>query len=120
MRRAAVAAEPARLRLMESPVASEPPAEESWFDLPPGVEEPLEVYLNGIAQQAGIDYRRVDRALVFPRALRPAVKMTRFQVLLGTLGIAGTYDKHETLDVVYRADSRRLVATGLKARDAPP
>jgi hypothetical protein len=30
------------------------------------------------------------------------------------LGIAGTYRKNETVDVVYEADGRREVETGLK------
>ena len=107
-----------RLNFVDSPLPSDAPVGESWFDLPAEVDEPLEVYLNGIPQQAGVDYRRVDRALVFPRSLKPEMKMSRFQLLLGTLGIAGTYDNHDSLDVVYHHDSRRLVATGLKPRES--
>ena len=29
------------------------------------------------------------------------------------LGLAGTYRKHDTVDVVYESDGKRLVATGL-------
>jgi hypothetical protein len=88
----------------------------SWFDLPPDVEEPFEVYLNAIPQQIGLDFERVGGALVFPRALKPEVKMSRIQVALATLGIAGTYRKYDSLDVIYHRDGRRLVATGLKPR----
>jgi hypothetical protein len=30
------------------------------------------------------------------------------------LGVAGTYRKHESVDVVYQRDGRRMVATGLR------
>jgi hypothetical protein len=30
------------------------------------------------------------------------------------LGVAGTYRKHESVDVVYERDGRRMVATGLR------
>jgi hypothetical protein len=98
-------------------VPDEQGAGTSWFDLPPDVEEPFEVYLNAIPQQAGIDFERVGRALVFPRALKPEVKMSRIQLALATLGIAGTYRTYDTLDVIYHRDGRRLVATGLKPRE---
>lgn len=101
---------------------SEPSPEETlaetWYDLPAVVEEPFEVFLNGVPQQPGIDYQHVQGALIFPRALKPEPKMSRFQWALGVLGIAGTYTKHDTLDVIYRRNGRRLVASGLKPRQA--
>jgi hypothetical protein len=30
------------------------------------------------------------------------------------LGVAGTYRKHDSVDVVYKRDGRRKVATGLR------
>jgi len=30
------------------------------------------------------------------------------------LGVVGSYRKHETVDVVYEADGRRMVETGLQ------
>jgi hypothetical protein len=89
---------------------------ETWYDLPPQVQAPFEVYVNGVPQQADVDYRVVDRALVFPRALDPEVKMSRFQVVLATLGIAGTYNKHHTVDVTYQSAGRTQVVTGLRPR----
>jgi hypothetical protein len=107
----------ARLRTMDDLVPDEQGAETSWFELPPDVEEPFEVYLNAIPQRAGVDFTRVGRALVFPRALKPEVKMSRIQLALATLGIAGTYRKYDSLDVIYHRDGRRLVATGLRPRE---
>lgn len=91
---------------------------ETWYDLPAGIQEPFEVFVNGVPQQPGADYRHVQGALVFPRALAPEPEMSRLKWALGILGIAGSYGKHDTLDVVYHHDGRRLVATGLRPRDA--
>ena len=92
----------------------ESPAE-SWIDLPAYVETPLEVYVNGIVQQPGVDFELAERALVFPRELVPEVKMSRRQWALVTVGI-GNYRKHDNVDVIYEKDGRRLVATGLRPR----
>jgi hypothetical protein len=88
---------------------------ETWVDLPTFVDQPLEVYLNGIPQQAGTDYSIVDRALVFRREIVPEVKMSKFQWVLVTIGI-GSYRKHDSVDVIYERDGRRLVAAGLPPR----
>ena len=85
------------------------------IDLPAYIDAPLEIYVNGIAQQAGVDFELVGRTLVFPRELVPEVKMSRRQWALVTVGI-GNYKRHDSVDVIYEKDGRRLVATGLKAR----
>jgi hypothetical protein len=101
----------------EAPGAAAPGgAVESWFDLPAGVSEPFEVYLNGVFQQPGSDYTIVDRALVFARPPAPVVKMSRFQIAVAALGIAGTYKKYDSVDVIYERAGRRVVASGLSAR----
>jgi len=33
------------------------------------------------------------------------------------LGVAGTYRRHDTVDVVYQRDGQRVVATGLTPED---
>jgi hypothetical protein len=68
-----------------------------------------------IAQQPGVDFQLVERSPVFPHELVPEVKMTRMQWTLVTVGI-GDYRKHDSVDVIYEKDVRRLVATGLQAR----
>jgi hypothetical protein len=93
---------------------SEQSETESWVDIPAYIEEPFDVYLNGIQQEAGIDYLIVDGSLVFPRELIPHVKMTPLQWFLVGVGI-GNYRKHDTVDIAYQRDGRRLVATGLPA-----
>jgi hypothetical protein len=94
---------------------SEPVADESWVELPAHVGEPFEVYVNGIPQQSGADFELRGRVLVFPRELMPEVKMSKLQWALVTVGIGG-YRKHDSVDVIYNRDGRRLVASGLPLR----
>jgi hypothetical protein len=81
--------------------------------LPESVREPFEVYVNGILQQRGVDYGVEGQQLRF---LKPLAKEGKLGFLRWTsifLGIAGTYRKNDSVDVVYRFDGRRVVATGL-------
>jgi hypothetical protein len=94
---------------------TEPSAVETWVDLPPYVEEPFEVFVNGIPHQAGVDFELRGRALVFPRELVPEVQMSKLQWVLVSVGI-GAYKKHDSVDVIYQRDGRRLVASTLPVR----
>ena len=42
--------------------------------------------------------------------------MTKLQFVRAALGIAGTYGKHDSVDVIYEHEGRKLVATGLAPR----
>jgi hypothetical protein len=87
---------------------------ESRIELPADVPEEFEVYVNGVKQQAGRDYRVLGRTLVFDRPLHDEGKLGAMRWTSIFLGVAGTYRKHETVDVVYKRDGRRMVATGLR------
>ena len=100
----------------QSEATPEPEAGTSAVELPAFVSEPLEIYVNGIAQQAGEHYELVGRRLVFQRILTPEVKMTKVQWFLVTFGV-GAYKKHDSVDVIYEKDGRRLVASGLPILD---
>jgi hypothetical protein len=89
---------------------------QSWVDLPPQIEGPFEVYINGVLQSPGVDYETRQGGIVFERTLTPEVGMSRIQLLLATLGIAGTYKKQDSIDIIYQSNGRRVVATGLKPR----
>jgi hypothetical protein len=89
---------------------------ESLVDLPAHIDGDFDVYINGILQEYGTDYQLHGRTLVFPRNLAPEIKMTKLQLLRAVSGIAGTYSKHDTVDITYEHEGRRLVATGLKPR----
>ncbi len=85
----------------------------SRVELPPQVTEPFEVYVNGVPQRRGQDYRVEGRSLVFEWELAQEGRLGFWRWLSIFLGVAGTYRKHHTVDVVYQADGRRLVVTGL-------
>jgi hypothetical protein len=86
---------------------------ESRVELPPDVPEEFEVYVNGVRQEPGADYRVQGRTLVFNRALHHEGKLGAARWTSIFLGVAGTYRKHDTVDVVYERGGRRTVATGL-------
>jgi hypothetical protein len=88
-------------------------------DLPEGAGEEFEVYLNGVLQQSGRDFRLDGRTLVFERSLATEGRLGPFRWLSMFLGIAGTYRQHDMVDVVYETGGRRTVASGLPYRNAP-
>jgi hypothetical protein len=73
----------------------------------------IEVYVNGVRQTEGPDYRRRDDSLVFERALAREGRLGFWRWLSISLGIAGTYRQNDSVDVVYERAGRRLVAPGL-------
>jgi hypothetical protein len=85
--------------------------ERSRVQLPPGVGVSYEVYVNGVKQEPGQDFDRFADELVFRRALAQEGRLGPIRWLSMLLGVAGTYRKHETVDVVYEVDGRRTVAT---------
>jgi hypothetical protein len=87
--------------------------ERSRVQLPPYVTEPFEVYLNGVPQRPGSDFRRDGRTLVFDRRLASEGRLGFWRWTSMLLGISGTYRKNDVVDVVYERAGRRTVATGL-------
>jgi hypothetical protein len=87
--------------------------EPSRVALPDAVFTPLEVYVNGVRQERGRDYHVQGRELVFNRSLEQEGRLGPIRWLSIFLGFAGTYRKHDTVDVVYELGGRKLVASGL-------
>ena len=81
--------------------------------LPPEVAEPLEVYVNGVAQKRGVDYRMVGRELVFDRPLAREGRLGFWRWLWIAIGVVGVYRQNDSVDVVYEVDGRRQVANSL-------
>ena len=75
--------------------------------------EPFEVFLNGVPQRRGADFEQVGRTLLFERELASEGRLGFWRWLSMLLGVAGTYRKNDSVDVVYEADGRRRVETGL-------
>ena len=67
--------------------------------------------MNGVRQHAGRDFDRLGDELVFRRPLAQEGRLGPIRWLSMLLGIAGTYRKHENVDVVYEVAGRRTVAT---------
>jgi hypothetical protein len=81
--------------------------------LPPAVVSPLEVYVNGVPQERGRDFEVRGRELVFNRPLAQEGRLGVVRWLSIFLGLAGTYRRHDSVDVVYEVGGRKLVASGL-------
>ena len=81
-------------------------AERSVVELPPEVSEPYEVFLNGVPQRAGTDFRVEGRTLVFERPLAKEGRLGFWRWLSLFLGIAGTYRQNDSVDVVYSSDGQ--------------
>jgi len=80
-------------------------------ELPAGVGDRYEVYVNGVQQELGRDFDRIGDTLVFTRTLAHEGRLGPVRWLSMLLGIAGTYRKHENVDVIYETAGRRTVAT---------
>lgn len=87
---------------------------ESRVELPPDVGEEFEVFVNGVRQEAGRDYRVQGRTLVFNRRLHHEGELGKARWTSIFLGVAGTYRKHDSIDVIYERGGQKTVATGLR------
>ena len=86
----------------------------SRIELPDHVPSEFEVYVGGVRQVPGRDFEIEGRSLVFSRPVEQEGRLGFWRWASMWLGIAGTYRKHETVDVVYESAGRRMVETGLK------
>ena len=86
------------------------------MQLPAGVGDQIQVFVNGVVQQPGRDFRRVGDQLVFERRLAREGRLGFWRWLSLFLGVAGTYRQNDSVDIVYDAGGRRVVASGLPLR----
>jgi hypothetical protein len=89
-------------------------SERSRIELPDHVPAAFEVYVGGVRQVPGHDFEVEGRALIFPRQVAQEGRLGFWRWASMWLGIAGTYRKHEAVDVAYEVDGRREVETGLQ------
>jgi hypothetical protein len=69
------------------------------------------VYLNGVLQRPGVDFEQRGRLLCFAKELSQEGRLGFWRWLSLFLGVAGTYRKNDTVDVVYDDGGRRAVVT---------
>jgi hypothetical protein len=84
----------------------------SVVKLPPQIKQPFDVYVNGVRQELGADFRVEGHALVFDRELKKD-KISGWRWFLGAWGV-GTYRQNDSVDVRYELEGRPMVAEGLE------
>jgi hypothetical protein len=89
------------------------PEAKSIARLPRSAKPPLRVFVNGVEQQEGADYTVEGGRLLFTRSLAQEGKLGPWRWALIFFGIAGTYRKHENVDVQYTVDGKPRLATGV-------
>jgi len=85
--------------------------------LPAHAERPITVYVNGVAQSEGDDYRVEGSDVVFSRPIVKEGKLGAIRWLSMLIGVVGSYRKHETVDVEYRAGGQMKLASDLRVRE---
>ncbi|MBV8079389.1 MAG: hypothetical protein JO186_03310 [Actinobacteria bacterium] len=86
--------------------------------MPQHVQPPFEVFVNGVAQVEGRDYDHVGSTLVFERPLAKEGQLGFWRWASLFLGVAGTYRKNDSVDIVYTVNGRRAVSS-LQPKPAP-
>ena len=87
---------------------------EVWrVPLPRGAEPPYRVFVNGVPQSEGADYRVVGRELHFSRPLEKEGRLGFWRWTAMFLALFGTYRRNDSVDVQYSLHGRDCVATGL-------
>lgn len=86
--------------------------------IPPDVQRPFDVYVNGVPQVEGVDYLVRAGALEFGEELQSEGKVGAARWTSMLLGISGTYRKNDSVDIVYTVNGRRQVAAKLPFEDA--
>ena len=73
--------------------------------LPAGAEPPIRVFVNGVPQQEGRDYKLVGRELHFDRPLEKE-RLSKGNWTAIFFGLWGYYGKNDSVDVQYRVGGR--------------
>ena len=77
--------------------------------LPRGVHPPFTVFLNGVKQVEGREYRVIGDALHFDRELVQEGRLGLWRWFLGAWGI-GTYRRDDQVDVAWDVDGQPRLA----------
>jgi hypothetical protein len=87
--------------------------------LPPAVREPYAVYLNGVRQEPGADFKVRGRELIFDRPLSKEGRLGFWRWFWGAWGI-GTYRKNDQVDITWEVDGRPRVAHAVDIEPPAP
>jgi hypothetical protein len=83
--------------------------------VPSGAREPIEVYINGMEQRRGEDYTMHEGDIVFrdPIIKEDLSELSAIRKLVLGLGLVGSYQRNETVDIEYTLNGRREFASDL-------
>jgi hypothetical protein len=90
----------------------------SQVEVPPHVGGAFEVFVNGVPQARGVDYEQLGRRLLFESELAQEGRLGFWRWISLFFGVAGTYRKNDTVDIVFTRDGRRTVES-LEATPVP-
>ena len=95
---------------MATPAVFEPGAR---VQMPPGLKQPFDVYVNGIKQAYGTDYRIEGKYLLFRATLVREGKLGFWRWLMMFIGLANTYRANDGVDIATRVNGRPVVVPAL-------
>ena len=83
--------------------------------VPNGAREPITVYINGMEQSRGVDYTMHEGEIVFrdPILKEDLSELSAIRKVVLGLGLVGSYQRNETVDVEYTLNGRREFASDL-------
>jgi len=83
--------------------------------VPRGAREPIKVYINGMEQTRGEDYTMHEGGIVFrdPILKEDLSELPAIRKFLLGLGLVGSYQRNETVDVEYMLNGRKEFASDL-------
>jgi len=87
--------------------------------LPRGAEAPITVFVNGVEQREGSDYRIADGVIVFSRPILKEAKVGIGRWLAMLIGLFGTYRTDETVDVQFTRAGKLELASDLRIHPPP-
>lgn len=83
--------------------------------LPRGAREPIKVYINGHEQKLDLDYRIIGGEIVFEQPIlkEDLSELGPIRKFALGLGLVGSYQRNETVDVEYNLGAERHFASDL-------
>lgn len=89
--------------------------------LPRGAARPIAVYINGHVQEEGLDYTLDEGYVVFrePIYKEDLTELPLIRKVVLGLGLVGSYQRNETVDVDYTLNGRKEFASDLAVEPDP-
>lgn len=92
----------------------------SQVELPDGVVEPFDVFVNGVAKRRGVDFEVRGTTLYLADELHGEGRLGFWRWTSLFLGVAGTYRKNDKVDVVQGRQVFTLSPAPVPPGSSPP